>query len=111
MPGISALVAAVSMIALPQDAAAQSRRLPADGRPVAPLTPPVTIDVGAEATGAPFDERRVVFVLNVDDMPQAMDCKMVRSIDPNFASKMPVVTPDPKLTFRTPIFPVPSCKR
>ena len=111
MPGISAFVAALSMIALPQGAAPQSRLLPADGKPVAPPKPLVTIDVGAKATGAPFDKRPIIFTFIVGDAPQAMDCKMVRSIDPNFASKMPVVTPDPNLTFRTPIVPVPSCKK
>jgi hypothetical protein len=40
---------------------------------------------------------------------QPTDCKMVRPIDPTFASNMPVQTPDPTLRFPIKTVPVPSC--
>jgi hypothetical protein len=49
----------------------------------------------------------VVFVLEI--IPEPMDCGMVKPVDPNFKSKMPVVTPDPKLALPMKIVPVPSC--
>lgn len=37
------------------------------------------------------------------------DCKMIKPVDPAFASKMPVQTPDPTIAFQIQTVPVPSC--
>ena len=49
----------------------------------------------------------LVVVLNV--LPEPTDCGMVKRVDPNFKSKMPVATPDPKLALPMKVVPVPSC--
>jgi hypothetical protein len=49
----------------------------------------------------------VIFVLHV--VPVPTDCGMVRRVDPNFKSAMPVVTPDPKLALPIKVVAVPSC--
>jgi len=51
--------------------------------------------------------RPVIFVLHL--VPEPTDCGMVRRVDPNFKSAMPVVTPDPKLALPTKVVAVPSC--
>ena len=42
-------------------------------------------------------------------LPEPTDCGMVRRVDPNFKSAMPVVTPDPKLALPMKVVVVPSC--
>ena len=49
----------------------------------------------------------MIFVLDV--LPEPTDCRMVRRVDPNFKSAMPVVTPDPKLALPMKVVVVPSC--
>ena len=49
----------------------------------------------------------MIFVLDV--LPEPTDCGMVRRVDPNFKSEMPVVTPDPKLALPMKVVVVPSC--
>jgi len=39
------------------------------------------------------------------------DCKMVKPVDPQFRSAMPVVTPDPRLKLPMSIVPVPDCRK
>jgi hypothetical protein len=51
--------------------------------------------------------RPTIFVLDV--VPEPIDCGMVRRVDPNFKSAMPVVTPDPKLALPMKVVAVPSC--
>jgi hypothetical protein len=51
--------------------------------------------------------RPVIFVLHL--VPEPTDCGMVRRVDPNFKSAMPVVTPDPKLALPMKVVAVPSC--
>ena len=51
--------------------------------------------------------RPVIFVLHL--VPEPTDCGMVKRVDPNFKSAMPVVTPDPKLALPTKVVAVPSC--
>ena len=41
--------------------------------------------------------------------PQPTDCKMIKPVDPKFASKMPVRTPDPTIAYQIQTVPVPSC--
>ena len=48
-------------------------------------------------------------VVDVQLVVEALDCKMVKPVDPSFKSKMPVATPDPNLALPTKIVPVPSC--
>ena len=42
--------------------------------------------------------------------PTAIDCKMIKPIDPQFVSAMPVIPPDPNLQLLMPIVRVPPCK-
>ena len=39
------------------------------------------------------------------------DCKMIKPVDPQFASKMPVQTPDPAVKLPIQTVPVPSCAK
>jgi hypothetical protein len=39
------------------------------------------------------------------------DCKMVKPVDPQFKSAMPVVTPDPHLKLPMSIVAVPDCRK
>jgi hypothetical protein len=41
---------------------------------------------------------------------QAIDCAMVKPVDPAFRSNMPIVTPDPKVNHTMRVIPVPSCR-
>lgn len=63
------------------------------------------LSMGAQRAG--MTSKPVVFVLEF--IPEPTDCGMVKPVDPNFKSKMPVVTPDPKLALPMKIVPVPSC--
>ena len=59
------------------------------------------------AQKAAIAPRPMIFVLDV--VPEPTDCGMVRRVDPNFKSAMPVVTPDPKLALPMKVMVVPSC--
>jgi hypothetical protein len=39
------------------------------------------------------------------------DCKMIKPVDPQFASKMPVQTPDPNVKLPIQTVPIPSCAK
>jgi hypothetical protein len=41
--------------------------------------------------------------------PAPIDCKMVKPVNPDFRSNMPVAMPNPKLAFPMKVVPVPSC--
>ena len=42
---------------------------------------------------------------------QPTDCKMIKPVDPQFASKMPVQTPDPAVKLPIQTVPIPSCAK
>ena len=41
---------------------------------------------------------------------QAMDCTMVKPVDPKFHSNMPVVKPSPDIEYTMRVVPAPSCR-
>ncbi len=47
----------------------------------------------------------------LEAQPVPSDCKMIKPIDPQFTSKMPVQTPDPHVKLPIQIVPVPSCEK
>src|SRR5215470_19290081 len=97
-PGTLALVATLSMVVAP-NAKLTACRLFAPGAVCGPTTRIFRLP-SAKAPDAPQ------FVI-VELAPEPTDCKMVKRVDPNFKSKMPVVTPDPKLALPMKIVPVP----
>jgi hypothetical protein len=76
--------------------------------------PPIKLDFGALAqkqpappATAPTPAPKVTLTTPV--VPN--DCQMVKSVDPDFSSKMPVVAPDPNLSAAMPTVVVPPCPK
>lgn len=59
----------------------------------------------------PRDTIAAIRAAKRDGPLEATDCKMIKPVDPQFKSKMPVVTPDEKVTFTVQVVEVPSCKK
>lgn len=65
--------------------------------------PPVSVPTPAELA------RQAAATKHAPREAGAIDCQMVRKVDPSFHSNMPVVTPDPNVNFVITVVPVPSC--
>src|SRR4051812_3128039 len=102
LSGTIALVALVGVTSFPPPASAECPLFSAGGAACA-AKPVLKATLGQQPT-VRMEE------LPASARPQPTDCKMVKPVDPQFKSKMPVITPDEKVKFRTPVVPVPSCK-
>ena len=98
-----ALVTALSALALPGIAAAECNLF--GGKPACSSAKPMfRVEFGAKAADPQF-------VIVQIEPSIATDCKMVKRVDPQFKSAMPVVTPDPSLKLPMRIVHVPDCKK
>jgi hypothetical protein len=97
-----ALVTTLSALALPGTAPAECNLF--GGKPSCSSAKSMfRVEFGAKAP--------VQFVIVQIEPSIATDCKMVKPVDPQFRSAMPVVTPDPRLKLPMRIVHVPDCKR
>lgn len=66
--------------------------------------------VSKQAPDTPTTKPAVVRANDVEKHQQAIDCAMVKKVDPTFDSAMPVVKPDPTVRHSIREIPVPPCK-
>ena len=104
---ISVLVGLAALSA-PRTAHADCPPFSVDGRACVAAKPTLQADFAklaatAQALKQLADAQRAMAA------PVPTDCKMIKPVDPKFASKMPVRTPDPTIVFQIQTVPVPSC--
>jgi hypothetical protein len=68
------------------------------------------LDFGAPRPANDHRPAKPLVIPFAEHQPDAIDCAMVKPVDPSFRSTMPVVRPDPRTNYPTPIVKVPSCK-
>jgi hypothetical protein len=100
-----ALVTTLAALALPGIAAAECNLF--GGTPsCSSAQGAFRVEFGAKSAKTAPPPLMVIVQLEPSISP---DCKMVKPVDPQFRSAMPVVTPDPGLTLPMRIVPVPDC--
>jgi hypothetical protein len=90
------------------------------GAQVQPQAPPVTFGAPAAPQTRQTDQQKALEAaarakLQALDAAkkegEGFDCKMVRPVDPNFHSKMPVVRPPEDVKFAMKVIPAPPCRQ
>jgi hypothetical protein len=81
-----------SLVSAPRAESIFGRVIPSAAKPVLVQSPPLVDAPPSPATDQPID------------------CAMVKAVDPNFHSNMPVIKPDPNVHYAMPVMKPSSCK-
>ena len=103
----SVIIVGLAALASPMAAYADCSFFSPDGNACATPKSKAQIDVGKLAWAQDQARRMLGQVQVPNSVPT--DCRMIKPVDPKFASNMPVQTPDPKVKLPIRTVPVPSC--
>lgn len=111
-----ALVTGLAILALSSNVQAQCGLFQREAKCAPTSTSPLVVDfrlpggaVLPGRSGRPAVVSRVA--TNRDPQVQGNDCAMVKPVDPDFRSNMPIVRPDPWVKLPMRVIPAPPCKR
>jgi hypothetical protein len=108
----SAFIVGLAILGLPLSSFADCTVFSADGPACAAAKPKLQVDLAklvADKVQAEKMLERVRQAMASQSVPT--DCKMIKPVDPQFVSKMPVQTPDPDLKLPIKTVAVPSCEK
>ena len=111
-PLTSALLVILTVSALPMTARADCTPFSPDGPACAAPKAKMQVDFAKLAVANEQAQKMLADAqraLAAQSVPT--DCKMIKPVDPQFTSKMPVQTPDPDLKLPIQIVSVPSCAK
>ena len=107
----ASFIVVLAVLGAPVAARADCTLFPAEGQACAAPKAKVQVVDFAKLAAANGQARKMLAeaqrALAVQSVPT--DCKMIKPVDPQFTSKMPVQTPDPDVRLPIQIVPVPSC--
>ena len=106
----SSFIALIAILGAPGAAHADCTVFSADGPACAAPPSKMNVDFAKLAAANEQAQKTLAEALRAmaaQSVPT--DCKMIKPIDPQFASKMPVQTPDPKVKLPIQTVLVPSC--
>jgi hypothetical protein len=103
----------VSLLMLPRTASAQCGPFATGARCSRATKHTIHVDFGLPkaAPKSPLPPVIPLPTVRLVHEPTAIDCGMVKPVDPTFHSDMPVLKPDPGVNLPTPIIRPPPCKR
>jgi hypothetical protein len=111
-PFTSAFIVLLAILGAPLAAHADCTLFSADGRACAAPKGKMQVDFAKLAAANEQAQKMLAEAqraLAAQSMPT--DCKMIKPIDPQFTSKMPVQTPNPDVKLPIQIVLIPSCEK
>ena len=111
-PFTSAFIVLLAILGAPRAAHADCTLFSADGPACAAPKATMKVDFAKLAVANEQAQKMLADAqraLAAQSVPT--DCKMIKPVDPQFTSKMPVQTPDPDLKLPIQIVAVPSCEK
>jgi hypothetical protein len=111
-PFTSAFIVLVALLGAPHAAHADCTVFSADGPACATPQSKMKVDFAKLAAANAQAQKTLAEALRAmaaQSVPT--DCRMIKPVDPQFTSKMPVQTPDPNMKLPIQTVPIPSCAK